>query len=77
MTVILYTTLGCHLCEQALAMLTELNPNLCIEEVEISADDLLLQEYGLRIPVIAITGKDHELGWPFNITQLADFLAAS
>ena len=76
MIVILYTTSGCHLCEQALAMLTELNLDLCIKQIEISADDGLVEAYGLRIPVIASPGNARELDWPFNPAQLADYLAA-
>lgn len=75
MIVKLYTTLGCHLCEQALALLTELPIDLDIREIEISADEQLLDTYGLRIPVVAITGRNSELDWPFDVAQLAEFIA--
>jgi glutaredoxin len=75
MIVKLYTTQGCHLCEQALTMLIELKVDLDIEEVEISANEKLLETYGLRIPVIALESRDAELNWPFDSTRLIQFLA--
>ena len=75
-TVQLYTTLGCHLCEQALALLNELHAelDLSIETVEIAESDELVERYGVRIPVITRTGSLKELGWPFNDLMLKAFL---
>jgi len=71
----LYTTLGCHLCDQAYALLEQ--AGLRVESVEVADDDALLERYGLRIPVVAwgsgATLKD-ELNWPFDATQLAGWL---
>ena len=49
-TVQLYTTLGCHLCEQALALLNALHAelDLVIESVEIAESDELVD--ALRDP---------------------------
>lgn len=74
MRVKLYTTAGCHLCEQALALLLANNPPLEICEVEISESESLMQTYGVRIPVIRVDGKDAELGWPFDSASLAQFI---
>lgn len=71
----LYTTLGCHLCEQALTMLHQINQKQAkvdIKEVEIAESDELMQRYGIRIPVIAIQGA--ELGWPFSQDELTVFV---
>ena len=78
-TVQLYTTLGCHLCEQALALLHALNPelNLLIEEIEIAASDELVDRYGIRIPVVTYAGSECDLGWPFNEASLKTFLTES
>jgi len=41
-------------------------------EIDVEADDDLMAEYGLRIPVVA----DHagrELGWPFDLEELRRF----
>ncbi len=69
--VVLYTTAGCHLCEQALQLL-EAN-QLQISLVEIADDDQLFERYGLRIPVAA-TGAGEELDWPFDQQQLQAWL---
>lgn len=73
-TVILYTTAGCHLCDQAKEMIL---PQLSaggwqLQEVEIAESDALIDCYGIRIPVVA-TGEQ-ELGWPFDEQQLEVFL---
>ncbi|MBT6792778.1 MAG: glutaredoxin family protein [Gammaproteobacteria bacterium] len=75
-TVQLYTTLGCHLCEQALALLNALHAelDLVIESVEIAESDELVTRYGIRIPVVTRTGSLEELGWPFNESALKAFL---
>lgn len=78
MNVLLYTTLGCHLCEKALAQLIHLQREgirMQIESVEIADDDALMDSYGIRIPVVRV--EDREIGWPFDIEQLAAFLAGS
>jgi len=75
----LYTTLGCHLCEQALAMfdyLCQHNPDInnryTIKLVEISESDNLVEEYGIRIPVLAKSNS--ELAWPFEFEELQVWL---
>ncbi|MBV1883204.1 MAG: glutaredoxin family protein [Pseudomonadales bacterium] len=78
-----YTTLGCHLCEDALLLLHEANLAHPFElnSVEISEDHQLLERYGIRIPVVAkrVDGiKRHsaeELSWPFDKHQLNQFLS--
>lgn len=71
-----FTTLGCHLCEEALFMLKslELNDSI-VEEIEISDSDQLMERYGIRIPVLAI--KDQELGWPFSVDELKNFIQST
>jgi len=75
----LMTTEGCHLCEQAFDMLRHLlstkveYQNLFeIEGVEISDSDSLVNEYGIRIPVLVINKQ--ELAWPFEIDVLECWL---
>ncbi|MED5240292.1 MAG: glutaredoxin family protein [Pseudomonadota bacterium] len=72
MTVVLYTTLGCHLCEQAKEMLVMVNPNVEIESVDVAEEDDLIAQYGERIPVLA--RKGHELAWPFGLLDVQAFL---
>lgn len=73
----LYTTLGCHLCEQALE-LTEpllLDFPFRLEAVDIANSDDLMGRYGIRIPVLLRPDIDKELGWPFDQQQLRAFLS--
>lgn len=77
MKVQLFTTVGCHLCEEALGLLTTLVEsgfNFDIEEVDIADSETLMERYGIRIPVIKVIDHDDELGWPFEIEQLQTFL---
>lgn len=77
MEIKLYTTQGCHLCEQALALLLHARDNgyeLEISEVEIADSEPLMARYGIRIPVIQPTASDRELGWPFSYEDLERFI---
>ncbi len=78
MTVTLFTTAGCHLCDLALEQLHSLQQQLSfhIDSVEIGDDDALVAKYGIRIPVVKCT-NDAELGWPFEVSQLKTFLQAN
>lgn len=71
---ILYTTAGCHLCEQAEAILRNELFGFKLRLVDIADSEALATRYGLRIPVVRVGGSDAELGWPFNALALADFL---
>jgi len=78
---VLYGTLGCHLCEQAALLLGEHLGGefhagwLC--EVDIADDEALLARYALRIPVLRDALSGRELDWPFPPAQLQGLLAAS
>lgn len=58
--VTLYTRLGCHLCEDALAALRRLRAEVPFEirERDIEQDESLLRAYFERIPVIAVDGVE-------------------
>ena len=72
---ILYGTLGCHLCEQAEALLAPLLHDACsIECIDISDSDELLERYATSIPVLRRLRDDAELQWPFSVEQAALFL---
>jgi hypothetical protein len=72
---ILYTTSHCHLCELALVMIDELRLRNWVELIEIADNDLLIERYGTKIPVLA--KKDHhvELCWPFQATDILHFIS--
>lgn len=72
---IVYNTLGCHLCEQALALILPLiGTNDVIEAVDIGGSDELIERYGVRIPVIVRDDNGSEIGWPFDENQFLAFL---
>jgi glutaredoxin len=58
-TVTLYGRPGCHLCDDARAVLTELQVRLAFDlvEVDIETDDALHAAYLERIPVVALDGE--------------------
>ena len=76
MTWVLYSTGGCHLCEEAEQLLVDLRgvvPGLAWEVVDIADDDGLFERYGWSIPVVADeTGR--ELRWPFDAAALRAFV---
>jgi glutaredoxin len=67
----LYTTAGCHLCELAedILSLAQANYDLSIKHTEIGDDDDLVGRYGIRIPVIKFPDGS-ELGWPFELSDI-------
>ena len=71
----LFGTSACHLCEQAEHMLADLGMAAEFSKIDIADDDMLLQRYGIRIPVLLRHHDQAELGWPFQATQLAEFTA--
>jgi len=72
---ILYGTSGCHLCEQATEILTALaSHNFRWQEIDISDEDLLLNRYGSRIPVLRDTSSGQELNWPFDHNDVIGLL---
>ena len=75
---ILYGTFGCHLCDQARALVEPVleRQQAQLEEVDIFGDDELETRYGVRIPVLYQVGSGRELGWPFDVDRLQGFLAS-
>ncbi len=73
---ILYGTFGCHLCDQARA-LVEPALDRCgaeFEEIDIIGDEELEARYGVRIPVLRHVDSNRELHWPFDDDGLQQFL---
>lgn len=62
--VTLYTRNGCHLCDMAKNTLKELNLefDFQLEEVDIEQSDVLIENYGLMIPVVKINGNEVTYG---------------
>ncbi len=55
-TITLYSKEGCHLCEDAKAALVSLGDefNVILEEVDITLDPTLFQQYQYTIPVMIV-----------------------
>ncbi len=72
----LYSTLGCHLCDEAKALLSALEADAAKvwEEVDIASDPVLVETYGIRIPVLRHSASGDELCWPFSADDLRAFL---
>jgi glutaredoxin len=59
-TVTLYTRLGCHLCEEAERVLRveQAAAGFHLELVDVDRDPELVRRYGVRVPVVAVDGRD-------------------
>ena len=71
---ILYHTDGCHLCEQAMALLTQCQVDYQL--VDIVFDQKLVDAFGIRIPVLENEQGQH-LDWPFDQQQIQQFLSSN
>ena len=56
---LVYSKPGCHLCEEAVRVLTHLQAQMpfTLEEVNIEGDPVLFAEYGEQIPVVLVNGE--------------------
>ena len=56
---LVYSKPGCHLCEDALALLREMRSefDLAIEEIDITTDRTLFKNYFDKIPVLLIDDR--------------------
>lgn len=72
---ILYGTMGCHLCDEAEVLLQKAVMARVFEwrYVDIALDDGLVEKYGARIPVL-VTEDGRELGWPFSLLDVLRLL---
>lgn len=71
----LYSTSGCHLCEEAMALLDQVGVKYTVQDIIDQA--ALVERYGIKIPVvakIAANTDDRELDWPFDLIMLKQFL---
>lgn len=73
---VLYGTLGCHLCEQAQAIIQQLQQSFVIEltQVDIADNAQWVAAMGERIPVLENTQLRQTLDWPFDPEVLTRWL---
>ncbi|MDD1780664.1 glutaredoxin family protein [Enterovibrio sp. ZSDZ35] len=78
MGLVLYSTEGCHLCEDAKALYEAVGKTTALHIVDIAFDDELFSRYGVTIPVLSHQNKSgsvvDELGWPFDYPELETWL---
>ena len=76
--VTLYSRPGCHLCEQARAVVEQVCAELGEEYVEVSIDDdpALRDRFGEEIPVTFVDGRQHDF-WRVDADRLRAALAGS
>jgi hypothetical protein len=73
LTATLFTKPGCHLCEDALAILGGLrarHPH-ALKVIDITSDADLVRTYGERIPVLAIAGREYDAPLPAAVLERA------
>lgn len=72
----LFSTLGCHLCDDAKAIIEPLTQEyqLSYMEVEISERAEWVKAYGVRIPVVKSVASGKEIGWPFDAVEFEQWL---
>lgn len=60
-TVTLLTRPGCELCDEARVVIARIGADLGIawDERDVTADDADWAEYGDRVPVVLLDGKEH------------------
>lgn len=69
--VLLYGTLGCHLCDDALLLGRAALPDgVIIKQIDIVEDENLINAMANRIPVMKL--GDVELNWPFEKQDIQD-----
>jgi len=75
--VTLYSRAGCHLCDEAKAVIAQVCADLGegFEEIDIDVDRALIEKYGAEIPVTLVDGKQHDF-WRVNEARLRAALTA-
>ena len=69
---VLYTLIGCHLCDQVADMLEDMG--IGYTPVEIDTDPELERKYDIHIPVLYLPDTARELFFPFAEDQVRAFL---
>jgi len=76
MKLLLFGTLGCHLCEEAEEIISLVSDGnlINIENIDIAEQMQWQEQYAIRIPVLYHPETKKELGWPFSRAQVQTFL---
>jgi flagellar biosynthesis regulator FlaF len=71
--VVLYERAGCHLCDEAAALMDQVLGAGRYDRIDIDRDDELVLRYGFRVPVVAVDDIDH-LEAPMTAKELRALL---
>lgn len=72
MSLMLLSSPGCHLCDQAEEIVDHVGVSFEVVDISLNVD--LVRLYGVRIPVLK-RGDGAELGWPFDVLDVERFTA--
>jgi glutaredoxin len=74
--VVLYSKPGCHLCDEARAVIEAVCADLgeAYDEIDITASEDLMRTYGEEIPVTFVDGRQHDF-WRVDPARLRSALA--
>ncbi|GAA6206684.1 MULTISPECIES: glutaredoxin family protein [Thalassotalea] len=74
----LYSSVGCHLCEQAIEIFSKTSQHKYLKVIDIVDNPLnqdnLVDLYGMHIPVLERLSDNHQLFWPFDIKEITAFI---
>jgi glutaredoxin len=75
--VTLYSRPGCHLCDEARAVIDRVCSELgeSFEEISIETDPALQEKYGEEIPVTLVDGRQHDF-WRVDEARLRGALSS-
>jgi hypothetical protein len=55
----LFTRAGCHLCDDAKAVLERVRAEVPFDLADVAGDPVLADRYGLEVPVVVVDGRKH------------------
>jgi len=73
----LYSSEGCHLCEQAFELCQQADIANVVEIIDIVDDEKLVELYGISIPVLENIATAQKLFWPFTLKQITEQIEQS
>lgn len=74
MSLMLFGTSGCHLCEQAESIVNACVPG-GVETVDIAEQEQWQAQFAIRIPVLYAPATKQELCWPFDRADVEIFIS--
>jgi hypothetical protein len=72
MSLLLLGTQGCHLCEEAQALLTHLA--IPVDNIDIANDTQWQTEFAVFIPVLYHSTSQRYIHWPFDSNTILSFI---